>query len=86
LKKWKSRYDVTWKDQLEWAVKAPWSEALFKDNGMIHHVQCKTCSAMGKKDIVMAPKWDTIFKHGLHDCYKKKMLLYAVRRPSNVLE
>jgi hypothetical protein len=71
-KKWKSRYDVTRKYQLEWAAKASWSEALLKDDRMIHQVQCKTCSTMKKKDLVMASKWDTIFKHGLHDCHKNR--------------
>jgi hypothetical protein len=85
-KKWKSRYDLTRKFQFEWAAKAPWSEALLKDDGLIHQVHCKTCSAVGKKDVVMAPKWDTIFKHGQRDCHKKKTLLYATRRPTTVLE
>jgi hypothetical protein len=85
-RKWKSRYDLTRKYQLEWAAKAPWSEALLKDDGLIHQVHCKTCSAMGKKDVVVAPKWDTIFKHGLCDCHKKRTMLYAARQPTSVLE
>jgi hypothetical protein len=55
-KKWKSRYDLTRKFQLKWTAKAPWSKALLKDVGLIHQVHCKTCLAMGKKDVVMAPK------------------------------
>jgi hypothetical protein len=85
-RKWKSWYDLTQKYQLEWAAKTSWSEALLKDDGLIHQVRCKTCSAMGKKDAVMAPKWDTIFKHGLRDCHKKRTMLYASRRPTYVLE
>jgi hypothetical protein len=64
----------------------PWSKALLKDDGLIHQVRCKTCSAVGKKDVVMVPEWDTIFKHGQRDCHKKKTLLYVAWQPTTVLE
>jgi hypothetical protein len=34
----------------------------------------------------MAPKWDTLSKHGIHDYHKKNELLYAARQPISVLE
>jgi hypothetical protein len=49
-RKWNSQYDVTRKYQLQWAAKLPWSEAVLKDDGLIHLVRCKICSIIGKKD------------------------------------
>jgi hypothetical protein len=83
---WKKRYDLTRKYQQEWAAKAPWSEQILKDDGLIHQVRCRTCSTVGRKDVVMGPKWDTIQKHGLRDSHKQKMILYASRQPNSVLE
>jgi hypothetical protein len=85
-RKWNSQYDVTRKYQLQWAAKLPWSEAVLKDDGLIHLVQCKICSTIGKKDCVMHPKWDTLSKHGQRECHKRKAFLYAARQPSNVYE
>jgi hypothetical protein len=34
----------------------------------------------------MAPKWDTLSKHGVRECHKKNALLYASRQPTTVLE
>jgi hypothetical protein len=41
---------------------------------------------MERKDVVMAPKWDTIQKHGVWDSHKQKMILYASQHPNLVLE
>jgi hypothetical protein len=83
---WKKIYDLTRKYQQEWAAKAPWSEQILKDDGLIHQVRCRTCSTVGRKDVVMATKCGTIKKHGVQDSYKQKMVLYASRQPNSVLE
>jgi hypothetical protein len=85
-REWRKRYDVTRKYQQEWAAKAPWSEQILKDDGLIHQVRCRPCSTVGRKEVVMAPKWDTIQKHGVRDSHKQKMILYASRQPNSVLE
>ena len=52
----------------------------------MHLVRCKPCSIVRGKPIQMAPKWDTISKHGQQEIHKKCMLLYAARRPVSVAE
>jgi hypothetical protein len=37
---------------------------VLKDDGLIHQVHCKICIAIGKKESMMASKWNTILKHG----------------------
>jgi hypothetical protein len=83
-KSWKQRYDVTCGFQEVWAAKLPWSEAILSD-GLLHMVRCKICSN-GRKECVMAPKWDTLSKHGIRDCHKKNELFYAARQPPSVLD
>jgi hypothetical protein len=83
-KSWKQRYDVTCGFQEVWAAKLPWSEAILSD-GLLHMVRCKICSNE-KKECVMAPKWDTLSKHGIRDCHKKNELFYAARQPPSVLD
>jgi hypothetical protein len=71
---------------MEWAAKAPWSEGVLRSDGLLHLVKCTICSTVGKKPCLMAPKWDTISRHGLRKCHAKNQLLYASRRPSTVLD
>ena len=85
-KRWKKKYDLTRKYQMEWAAKAPWSEAVLRSDGLLHFVKCSICSAVGKKDCLMNPKWDTISRHGLRKCHTKNQMLYASRRPATVLD
>ncbi len=85
-KRWKKTYDLTRKYQMEWAAKAPWSEGVLRSDGLLHLVKCTICSTVGRKPCLMAPKWDTISRHGLRKCHAKNQLLYASRRPSTVLD
>lgn len=52
----------------------------------MHMVQCKPCTTIQGKPIQMAPKWDTISKHGSREIHKKCMLLYIARCPTTVIE
>lgn len=70
----------------EWAAKEPWSEAVLAEDGVLHLVRCRPCSLVRGKPIQMAPKWDTISKHGQREIHKKCMLLYAARGPMTVAE
>lgn len=85
-RRWKSKYDLTRKYQLDWAAKAPWSEGVLKEDGLLHAVKCTICTAVGRKPCLMGPKWDTIQRHGKRKCHEKNALLYAARRPTSVLE
>ena len=48
-KKWKKKYDLTKKYQVEWAAKAPWSEGILKDDGLLHVIKCTICSLWGAR-------------------------------------
>ena len=85
-KQWKRKYDLTRKYQIEWAAKAPWSEGIFRDDGLLHLVKCTICSVVGRKTCVMAPKWDTLKRHGLRKCHVKNSVLFATRRPTSVMD
>jgi hypothetical protein len=85
-RKWKNKYDLIRKYQLKWVARLPWSKGLLKEDGLIHQVRCKICSCIKKKEFVMAPKWDTIWKHGQRECHKTKALLYAARKPISILD
>jgi hypothetical protein len=82
---WKQRYNLTRRFQSEWAAKLPWNEAILKPDGMLHMVRCIICSH-GRKECIMAPKWDTLSKHGMRESHKKNALLYASRQPTTILE
>jgi hypothetical protein len=85
LNTWKQKYDMTRRFQTLWAAKLPWSEGILKPDGLLHMVRCKIYSH-GRKECVMAPKWDTLNKHGQRECHRRNALLYAARQPTTVLE
>ena len=86
LKSLKKNYDLHHKFHNEWAAKEPWSEAILAEDGVLHMVRCKPCTTVRGKQVQMAPKWDTISKHGQREIHKKCMLLYAARAPASVAE
>ena len=85
-KKWKRKYDLTRKYQMEWAAKAPWNKAVLRDNGILHVVKCIICTGIGRKPSMMALNWDTMNHHNNHKCHKKNQLLYASQRPTSMLD
>ena len=85
-KRWKRKYDLTCKYQTEWAAKAPWSKGILRDDGLLHLVKCTICSTIGRKICVMAPKWDTLKRHGLRKCHVKNSMLFAARRPTSIMD
>ena len=73
------RYDRHRKFQTEWSAKLPWAEGILTDDGILHLVRCRVCSAVGKKPCVMAPKSDTLFKHDGRRTAKKDIPKYGVK-------
>ena len=73
------RYDRHRKFQTEWSAKLPWAEGILSDDGILHMVRCRVCSAFGKKPCVMAPKSDTLFKHDGRRTATKAMPRYGVK-------
>jgi hypothetical protein len=73
------RYDRHRKFQTEWSAKLPWAEGILTDDGILHMVRCRVCSAVGKKPCVMAPKSDTLFKHDGRRTAKKPIPRYGVK-------
>jgi len=62
-KKAKKSYDVARRFQLEWAARLPWAESVLSSDGRLHHVKCRSCSAVEGKAKLLAPKLDTLLKH-----------------------
>jgi hypothetical protein len=85
-KRSKKSYDLARKFQMEWSAELPWAEMVLANDGRLHMVRCRVCTDMGKKPHVMGPKWHTLLSHDRRTKHKKKMLLYASRRPTSVLE
>ena len=83
---WKRKYDLTRRYQKKWATKAPWSEGILREDGLLHLVKCMICSTVGRKICVMAPKWDTLKRHGLRKCHVKNFVLFATRQPTSVMD
>ena len=86
MKKLKKNYDLHRKFHTEWAAKEPWSESVLAEDGVMHLVRCRPCSVVQGKPIHMAPKWDTLSKHGEREIHRKCMLLYAARGPVSIAE
>jgi hypothetical protein len=62
-KRWKKNYDKTRKFQLEWSAKLPWAEGVLLEDGRLHMVRCRACTAVDGREKLLAPKWDTLCKH-----------------------
>ena len=86
FQKLKKNYDLQRKFHNEGAAKEPWSEGVLGEDGVMHLVHCRPCSLIRGKPIHMAPKWDTISKHGQREIHKKCMALFAARGPQSVGE
>jgi hypothetical protein len=85
-KKTQKNYEVTRKFQMDWSAKCPWSEMILSRDGLLHMVKCSICTVVRGRPVIMGPKWDTIWHHGKRKCYLKNTELYAVRRPTSVLQ
>ena len=86
FQKLKKNYDLQCEFHNEWAAKEPWSEGVLGEDGVMHLVCCRPCFVIRGKPIHMAPKWDTISKHGQREIHKKCMALFAARGPQSVGE
>jgi hypothetical protein len=56
-------YDCTRKFQLEWQAKLPWAEGVFTEDGRLHMVKCRPCTAVEGVPKLLATKFDTLLKH-----------------------
>jgi hypothetical protein len=56
-------YDRTRKFQLEWQAKLPWAKGILTEDGRLHMVKCRPCSAVEGVPKLLAPKFDTLLKH-----------------------
>jgi hypothetical protein len=56
-------YDRTRKFQLEWQAKLPWAEGVLTEDGWLHMVKCRPCSAVEGVPKLLASKFDTLLKH-----------------------
>jgi hypothetical protein len=45
-KKTRKNYEVTWKFQMDWLAKCPWSEMIMSRDGLLHMVKCSICTAV----------------------------------------
>lgn len=48
-------------------------------DGILHMVKCKVCSVIDRKDCIMAPKSDTLFKHDGKRTAKKDLPQHKVK-------
>jgi hypothetical protein len=85
-KKTKKNYDLTRRFQMEWAMKAPWSEMILTSDGLLHMVKCSICSAVRDRPVIMGPKWDTVRRQRHRRCHLKNAEVYASKRPTTVLQ
>jgi hypothetical protein len=63
IRKRRRNYDRTRKFQLEWEAKLPWAEDVLTEDGRLHMVKCRPCTAMEGVPKLLAPKFDTLLKH-----------------------
>ena len=77
--KTQTRYDRHRKFQTTQAAKLPWAEGIMATDGILHMVKCKVCSTIDRKLCVMAPKWDTLFKHDGKRTAKKDLPQFKVK-------
>jgi hypothetical protein len=47
-----------------WAAKLPWAESVLGNNGKVHQVRCLVCMKINGREKLLAPKLDTLWKHG----------------------
>jgi len=84
--KTKPNYDLTRKFQMVWAAQCPWAEMKLTTEGLLHMVCCRTCTNVGKKEVVMGPRLNTLKRHAKRKSHKANMLLFAAKRPTTVLQ
>ena len=60
----KKNYDAQRKFQDTWAARLPWAEISRGSDGLFEYVKCTVCSEITGKAKILAPKWDTLTKHG----------------------
>jgi hypothetical protein len=69
---------------MDWSTKAPWSEMILIQDGLLHMIDCSTCSAIKGHPVIMGSKWDTVRDHGLKICHAKNTKLFAQRCPTSI--
>jgi hypothetical protein len=47
-----------------WVAKLPWAESILGADGKVHQVRCLVCTKIEGRDKLLAPKLDTLWKHG----------------------
>lgn len=47
-----------------WSAKLPWAKFFVDVNGKVHQVRCKVCNKIEQKEKILAPKLDSLSKHG----------------------
>jgi hypothetical protein len=47
-----------------WAAKLPWAESVLGNDGKVHQVRCLVCTKIDGREKLLAPKLDTLWKHG----------------------
>lgn len=85
-KKTRPNYDLTRKFQMVWAAQCPWAEMKLTAEGLLHVVCCRTCTNVGKKEVVMGPRLNTLKRHAKRKSHKANMLLFAAKHPTIVLQ
>jgi hypothetical protein len=64
LEKKKKSYEATRKFQDTWAARLPWATLYRGPNDLYDFVKCNICSTIEGREKILAPKWDTLKKHG----------------------
>ena len=54
--------------------------------GLLHMIQCQICTDVGKKEVVVGPRLNTLKRHAKRKSHKTNMLLFAAKRPTRVLQ
>jgi hypothetical protein len=62
-RKRKKGYELNRHFQDSWAAKLPWAEAVVGVDGRIMQVRCKVCSDVERREKLLVPKIDSLWKH-----------------------
>jgi hypothetical protein len=62
-RKRKKSYELNRHFQDSWAAKLPWAKAVMGTDGRISQVQCKVCSFVERREKLLVPKIDSLWKH-----------------------
>jgi hypothetical protein len=62
-RKRKKGYELNRHFQDSWAAKLPWAEAVMGIDGKVSQVRCKVCSFVERREKLLVPKIDSLWKH-----------------------